>query len=250
MGEIHNMNKERLVKEAELFKKLDGIYETLTNLHPANTTWRFRHAPFMPQPPEDSEYAGVENIAGHMWLTTELAKLVFHVLPNATQNMDKMTILDMLSLHDVGEIAHGDVSAYLQLNGYKGNRKEQEDEAFLDIISPLPQETKALLLKTHTRYEKEKNNPHTNDKEALFSKVMDTIQGDHNVLTYSPNFLEYAVDHKKILEAKLLPFTKSLEEVLIGEENEEGAREINNFTRHHLLLYKKRGVHIPYPLRS
>lgn len=250
MEEIRPMNKEKLAKEEELFKKFDGIYETLTNLHPANTTWRFRHAPFMPQPPEDSDYSGIENIAGHMWLTTELARLVFHVLPHATENMDKMTILDMLSLHDIGEIAHGDVSAYLQLNGYKGNRKEQEDEAFLDIISPLPEETKTLLVQTQQRYEKEKNNPQTNDKEALFAKIMDTVQGDHNVLTYSPNFQDYALDYKKILEAKLLPFTKRLEEVLLDEKNEEGAREINTFTRHHLSLYRKKGVFIPYHSRS
>lgn len=246
MTEVFKPDTEKMQQEQELFKKFDGIYTTLAKLHPAYGRMRFRGAPFMPQPPEDLERNGLEDIAGHMWLTTITSRIILPVIPNAAKDIDQMTLTDMLLIHDIGEITHGDVSAFLQLNGHGKDRKEREDLAFGEIILELPEEVREELHTTHERYEREKNNPETRDKEALLAKIIDTVQGNHYVLTHSPNFSKYTDAHLAIVQKKLLPFTRRLEDVLKKEGNKRGAEEINSFTRHHLSLYKSKGVTIPY----
>lgn len=239
----------RTSNEADSYHRFDSMYSTLKQLYPAYGRMRFRGSPFMPEPPADLERVGLEDIADHMWMATITSRLLLPILPHTTMSVDGLKIVDMLLIHDIGEIANGDVSAVLQLQGHGQTRAEDETHAFHKIISDLPDDIKESLTATHDEYEREKNDPNTTNKEALIAKIIDTIQGNHYVLTHSPNFKEHAELHTQIVSTKLLPHTKRLEEILQDEGNSQGVTEMHLFTRHHLHMYQKRGVSIPYHIK-
>jgi len=152
----------------------------------------------------------------------------------------------MLFIHDIGEIEQGDVSAVLQLQGVGTNRAEIEQDAFTKLTSILPKKSAIPLQRINKRYEKEKNDSNTQDKEALMTKIMDTIQGDHYVITHSIDMKTYAPIHSRIIAAKLFPYVKQLENLLAREGNDLGVKQLHIFIKHHLYQYQKREGTIPW----
>lgn len=233
--------------EIELYKELDGVYDFLEQIYKLYGRMRFRGAGFMKVPTPELETIGEESVAEHLFSCTLLWKLLSGVLKQNGINVDSETISNMVLIHDIGEIEQGDVSAVLQLQGKGKDRKNVEDKAFEEISSLLPQSSGKLIKETNERYEREKNNPTTNDKEVLIAKIIDTLQGDHYVTTNSIDLVGFTDTHQKIISIKLYPYVLRLIEILEKEKNKIGSEFMKSMIRHHLFNYEKKGSYLSSP---
>ncbi len=230
--------------ELTTFQELDQLYSFMSGVYPAYDRMRFRGASFMKEPIPDLTNVGQESIADHMWATLLMWDALYPLLPAFSQTINPARVSSYILTHDMGEIADGDISATLQLDGYGKNRAEIELVNFKRLTSLLPQASQTIFDQTHLRYEEEKSNPETNDKEVLIAKIMDSVQGDHFVLDQSIDFNGSLEIHKKILARSLMPYVQRLSAILQKEGELLAAEEIRILIKHHLHEYQKRGVHI------
>lgn len=227
------------------YQKADGVYAYITRLYLADGRMRFRGAPFMKEPPPDLSERGTESIADHMWAANVMWMATYPITPHIASAVSVTDVSSMITIHDIGEIGDGDISAYLQLNGVGENRQEHEFEVFNALTDKLPEESQQSLNMLHDRYEKEKNNPQTTDKEVLLAKIFDMLQGDHFVLTQHLDFSIEPQAHVQIISKKLLPYASRFRELLLQEGNADAAEELSMLLSHHLYQYQKLGVAIP-----
>lgn len=233
-------------EEATLFTNLDSVYQFMANIYPAYSRMRFRGAAFMKEPTPDLSQLGEESIADHMWAATVMWEALTPILPHLSSTVDTRNLSRFILIHDMGEIANGDISAALQLKGHGKNRAEKEMQGFNDLAAMLPEASRDIFVGTHDQYEREKNNPETQDKEVLLAKIMDMIQGDHFVLSQSIDFSGSSHVHYRIVSEKLVPYAKRLHSLLTDEGELAAAQELHGLIKHHLYQYQQKGTVITY----
>lgn len=128
-----------------------------------------------------------ENSAEHSW---QIALLALTLLPYAEQQIDSLTVVTMLLLHDIVEIDTGDKFAY------DANHDDYENElaAAKRIFALLPKQQATAYLDLWTEFE------HANTPEAKFAKAIDrlmpVVQNIHNGCQ---SWLEHDVTIEQIL---------------------------------------------------
>lgn len=227
------------------YQKADSVYAFINRLYQADGRMRFRGAPFMKEPPAELSEQGTESIADHMWATNVMWMTTYPILPHMAETISVSDISSLITLHDIGEIGDGDISAYLQLQGVGKDRQVHEFEVFTALTEVLPDESNKALNALHERYEREKNDPQTKDKEVLLAKIFDTLQGDHFVLTQHTDFSIEPQSHVRIITQKLLPYASHLRDLFLQESNHTAAEELSMLLSHHLYQYQKLDVVIP-----
>jgi len=232
--------------EITLFADLDKAYLFMQSIYQLYGRMRFRGAPFMKDPAKDLTNIGEESVGEHLFSVTLFWEILHPIIGNVSNSLQVQKVSQMLFIHDIGEIEQGDISAVLQLQGVGTNRAAIEQDAFTKLTSILPKKSALFLQRINHRYEKEKNDLNTQDKEALMTKIMDTIQGDHYVITHSIEMKTYAPIHSRIIAAKLFPYVKQLEKILAKEGNNLGVKQLHIFIKHHLYQYQKREGTIPW----
>lgn len=231
-------------QEKAFFEKNDGVSQFMKEAYEAYGVMRFAGAPYMRQPQVDHHNRGEESIAAHMWAVGLLWEVTYPIMPHLTKIIDPEKVHRYVRIHDIGEIGDGDVSVVRQFNGEGKNRAQREEVVFSEISSLLPTESQIFIRQTHDQYEKEKNDYQTQNKEVLLAKMFDTLQGDHFVLTQGINFEDHSDIHKRIVIAKLLPFSKQLQKLLHDSDQIEAIEEVNLLIKHHLYLYQQKGISI------
>lgn len=232
--------------EIVLFAELDKAYLFMKSIYQLYGRMRFRGAPFMKDPTKDLATIGEESVSEHLFSVTLFWDILHPIIGNVSRSLNVQVVSEMLFIHDIGEIEQGDISAVLQLQGVGKDRATVEQDAFTGLTSILPKKSARSLLRTNQRYETEKNDANTQDKESLMTKIMDTIQGDHYVITHSIDMKTYAPIHSRIIAAKLFPYVRQLEKLLVKENNNLGAKQLDIFIKHHLYQYQKREGTIPW----
>jgi|GEM_PF-2872282 len=233
-------------RELDGYEQLDAVYSFMDKLYVAYGRMRFRGAAFMQQPIKDLSNLGEESISDHMWAATVMWEGITPLFPHITAATDPSQVSRYILMHDIGEIAEGDISIVRQINGDGKGRREKEEASFLELTKTLPGATRVVFETTHQLYEEGKNDPVTQNKEVLLAKIMDMIQGDHFVLTQSVDFATHSDLHNTIVSTKLIPYAKRLIKILRDEGNEDAAVEIELLIEHHLYQYQKKGTHIVY----
>lgn len=231
-------------REISFFKKNDEVSAFMDRAYDAYGIMRFHGAPFMKQPQLDHTNRGEESISSHMWAVELLWEATHPIVPNLTNAVNVNNIFKYIRIHDLGEIGDGDISIVRQLNGEGKDRAKREEVIFSEITSLLPQESQVSIRQTHNEYEKEKNDSLTKNKDVLLAKILDTMQGDHFVLSQSINFDQYKDLHKKIVNRALLPYVSRLYNLLQEDESIQAMKELQLLLKHHLYQYQKRGVFI------
>ncbi|MBI5045041.1 MAG: HD domain-containing protein [Candidatus Levybacteria bacterium] len=234
------------IKEKGLFEQFDGVYAFMKQVYPAYSRMRFRGSPYMTEPIPDLIFEGQESIADHMWASMLMWEATHPIMPSLVQTLNPDLISQFILTHDIGEIANGDVSAVLQLNGHGINRAEHELESFYDLTSLLPQPSQDRFNKIHLHYENEKNDPQTLDKNVLMAKIMDMIQGGHFVLAHSTNLSTMPDIQINIVTTKLLPYVDRLIQVLKDEGQLEAISEMRTLIKHHLFQLQKLGINVEF----
>jgi 5'-deoxynucleotidase YfbR-like HD superfamily hydrolase len=229
----------------QFYDKADKVYTFMGKMYQAYGRMRFRDSPYMNEPPPELSEPGTESIADHMWSVNLLWMSTQPIMPHVAAAVSVDEVSSFLTMHDIGEIGDGDISAYRQINGDGMNRREQEFIIFNALTAVLPEESQQLLNTLHDRYEQEKNDPQTTDKEVLLAKIFDTLQGDHFVLTQHDDFSIEPEAHVRIVTQKLLPYATRLRELFLEEKNYDAAQEITLLMSHHLHQYQKKAVAIP-----
>ncbi len=103
-----------------------------------------------------------ENSAEHSW---QIALLALSLLPHARQPLDGARVVEMLLVHDIGEIDTGDVMIYAQVDW--AARKRDERVAVERIFGLLPDTQRAHFLARWSEFDEEAT------PEAVFAHAVD-----------------------------------------------------------------------------
>lgn len=132
-----------------------------------------------------------ESVAEHCWMLTLIA---LAVVPNLDVDVDLLTVLEMLIVHDLPEIITGDVPAFDKT----GNHHAAEREALVRLLAPLTEPTRSHLLEIWEAYEARET------LEARIAYAIDKLEAllQHNladISTWDENDFSYqiAFEHPK-----------------------------------------------------
>jgi len=111
-----------------------------------------------------------EDTAGHIWRVSLMAVLLHSELK---EKIDLQKVLEMIIIHDLVEIHHGDTPAW---KSQYGNVFEGEKKALIKLTKKLPRNLKKGILNLWIEFETCKT------KEARFARALDKIEGliQHN----------------------------------------------------------------------
>lgn len=230
------------IAEEKFFDELSGVFNFMKQAYRLYGRMRFRGADFMKDPTPELKGIGEESVAEHLFSSLLLWQLVTPVLPNLSRLIDKESIQQMILIHDIGEVAQGDVSATNQLKGKGKNRKIVEEKAFNSLLKKLPVRSRNALKSEHQRYEIEKANKLTQDTTVLIAKVIDMLQGGHYLLINSINFADHSDHYQQVMDTGFFPYTKRLLTILKEENELEAAQEVRMLIKFYLLQYEKNGA--------
>lgn len=101
-----------------------------------------------------------EGVAEHSW---HMAMMAIALAPDLNTKVDLLRVLELVAVHDLGEIVTGDVPAFAARDG----KYEAEKEAVEKITQTLPPARQKAIFALWQEYEERKT------KEALFVKMLD-----------------------------------------------------------------------------
>lgn len=88
-----------------------------------------------------------ESVADHTWRLCLMAMLIAERFPD----VDRLRLLQMLIVHDLGEVVGGDIPAPEQVGSIDKSVDERRD--FLSLLSPLPLHQRSHLITLWDEYE-------------------------------------------------------------------------------------------------
>ncbi len=133
---------------------LRGLYELLEAAGALKTTLRSGHTM------ADRR----ESVADHSWRLALMAAALAPLEPG----LDVVTVLRLCLLHDLGEIAEGDVPATLQAAA--PDRKARERRGFADLLRPAPAALREAWLELFDDYDQGRT------PEARFVRALDKVE--------------------------------------------------------------------------
>jgi len=138
----------------KLVEELDGILAFLKVAEQLKSTLRSAY----------SATGRTESVAEHTW---RLCLLAVTLGPQYPQ-IDQLRLLKILLIHDMGEIIHGDIPAIHQDPSKDKNEEERAD--FLQVVEPLPEQTRIEFVKLWDEYNEVKT------PEAQLAKALDKLE--------------------------------------------------------------------------
>ncbi|MBS4174503.1 HD domain-containing protein [Bacillus sp. FJAT-49736] len=129
-----------------------------------------------------------ESIAEHSWRLSLFSMILVDYFPE----MDRMKVICMSLIHDLGEAFDGDISAKAVVN--TDGKMEKEEKAMIKLIEPLPEKMRHRLLSLWWEYNKGET------KEAQLVKALDKIETiiQHNQGNNPPDFdYQFNLDYGK-----------------------------------------------------
>lgn len=135
-----------------------------------------------------------ENSAEHSW---QIALLALSLLPHARQSLDGARVVEMLLVHDIGEIDTGDALIYADLDW--AARKRAERTAVERIFGLLPPAQRERFLARWIEFDDEAT------PEAVFAHAVDrAMPALLNLASNGQSWRENGVRHEQVV-AKIGP---------------------------------------------
>lgn len=145
-----------------------------------------------------------ESVAEHVF---RMAMIALVMAPHVSFKMNVEKVLTMILVHDLPEIITGDQAFHTQRPEASQNKKEQEHAALIQLLSPLPEQTKNSWIALWQEFED------LQTPEARFVKALDDIESQlqHNeadLSTWLP--IEYGYIYSKLRYAEVDPLTEAV----------------------------------------
>lgn len=152
-------------------ERLSGIIQFIQNAERLKSTLRSGH----------TSQGRPESTAEHSWRLCLLVTLFDRELGDC----DRLKLIKMCIVHDLGEAISGDVPAIHQ-SAYDG-RAEREKTDLMTLCAPLPDDLRAEIMELWADYSEGKST------EAIFAKGFDKLETmmQHNIGLNPPDF-DYA----------------------------------------------------------
>lgn len=152
-------------------KRLSGIIQFIQNAERLKSTLRSGH----------TSQGRPESTAEHSWRLCLLATLFDRELGDC----DRLKLIKMCIVHDLGEAISGDVPAIHQ--SADDGRAEREKADLMTLCAPLPDDLRAEIMELWADYSEGKST------EAIFAKGFDKLETmmQHNIGLNPPDF-DYA----------------------------------------------------------
>ncbi|KAB2792528.1 HD domain-containing protein [Brucella anthropi] len=152
-------------------KRLSGIIQFIQNAERLKSTLRSGH----------TSQGRPESTAEHSWRLCLLATLFDRELGDC----DRLKLIKMCIVHDLGEAISGDVPAIHQ--SADDGRAEREKTDLMTLCAPLPEDLRAEIMELWADYSEGKST------EAIFAKGFDKLETmmQHNIGLNPPDF-DYA----------------------------------------------------------
>ncbi len=134
------------------------------------------------------DYSRKENDAEHSWQLAMMAIILFEYAP---KEVDILTVLKMLLIHDIVEIDAGDNPAYSNVS--KAEQHEAEQKAAKRLFGLLPDDLAKELKALWQEFEEMKT------PNALFARAIDRLQPFlHNYFTDGKMWLRHEINSLKV----------------------------------------------------
>ncbi len=131
-----------------------------------------------------------ENSAEHSW---QIALLALSLLPHAGQPLDGARVVEMLLVHDIGEIDTGDAMIYAQLDW--AARKRDEHAAVQRIFGLLPPAQRDRFLARWVEFDEETS------PESRFAHAVDrAMPALLNLAANGQSWRENGVRHEQVVK--------------------------------------------------
>lgn len=185
-----------------------------------------------------------ESILAHQWACIGFWLTLQDVCPALRALVDTREIYERVWSHDMGETFIGDISQFRQINGDGINKHLLEQKEIERITKFLPFKTSRKLRGYFQDFEKPIEK--ITKLEALVSKLIDTIQGNHFALVFAEGLSENKESVKKIVERTSVRTACRLLNVLKESGHKKAHDEVLVVISHHLNYYKKLGIKIDF----
>lgn len=183
-----------------------------------------------------------ESILAHQWACVGFWLTLKDICPALSKLVNTEEIYERVWSHDMGETFIGDISQFRQINGDGVNKHLLEQKEIERMTKFLPTKTSRKLRGYFQDFEKPIEK--ITKLEALVSKLIDTIQGNHFALVYAEGLQENRESVKKIVERTSVRVAAQLLKVLKQKGHTKAYREVMVIVDHHLDCYKKLGIKI------
>lgn len=218
---------------------LDGVYEFIANSYGGNWKFRFADTPYMKNARESGWR---ESINEHAWACMEFWFQLRRLCPALNRLVDSLTVYEMLLNHDLGEIRYADTPLYRVVTGLQADDKRSERRGLEELSASLPLHAQQDLLSSFDAFESELAD--IDVLEALVSKWVDNMQGNHFAMVFGEDFSQNADSIKKILNLRFIPITKRLMKILQARGEAEVLAEVKTVAAHHLDRVRTLGITI------
>jgi 5'-deoxynucleotidase YfbR-like HD superfamily hydrolase len=224
-------------------KTLDSIYKFMADNYQGNWSYRWGGVPWM----QKNIKAGKnESILAHQWACMGFWLTLRDVCPALNALVNTQEIYERVWSHDMGETFVGDISQFRQINGDGVDKhllEQQEIERMTKFVS-------AKTSRKIRSYFKEFEKPieKITKLEALVSKLIDTLQGNHFALVFAEGLKssENKDSVKKIVERTSVRSANQLLKILKQRGHIKAYDEVLAVVNHHLNYYRKLGIKIDF----
>ncbi|MBI2631337.1 HD domain-containing protein [Candidatus Nomurabacteria bacterium] len=222
-------------------KALDSIYKFMTDNYQGNWSYRWGGVPWM----QKNVKAGKnESILAHQWACVGFWLTLRDICPALAKLVNTQEIYERVWSHDMGETFIGDISQFRQINGHGKDKHILEQEEIQRITKFIPSKTSRKLRAYFKEFEKPIEK--IVKLEALVSKFIDTIQGNHFALVFAEGLGNSKNKDfvKKIVERTTVRTANQLLKVLKEGRHIKAYKEVSAVVDHHLDYYRKLGIKI------
>lgn len=230
-------------KDKKINKSLDSIYKFMADNYQGNWSYRWEGVPWMQK---NTVRNKKESILAHQWACVGFWLTLKDVCPALNALVNTQEIYERVWSHDMGETFVGDISQFRQINGDGKDKhclEQQEIERITKFIHP---KTSRRLLGYFKEFEKPIEK--ITKLEALVSKLIDTLQGNHFALVFAEGLgsSKNKDSVKKIVERTTVRTALQLLKVLKQKGHTKAYKEILSVVNHHLDYYRKLGIKIDF----
>lgn len=231
-------------KENKKIKEsLDSIYKFMADNYQGNWSYRWEGVPWMQKNTTGNKN---ESILAHQWACIGFWLTLRDVCPALNALVDTQEIYERVWSHDMGETFVGDISQFRQINGDGKDKHLLEQQEIERITKFIPSKTSHKIRRYFKEFEKPKEK--ITKLEALVSKLIDTLQGNHFALVFAEGLgsLKNKDSVKKIVERTTVRITLQLLKVLKQKGHTKAYKEVLIVVNHHLDYYRKLGIKIDF----
>lgn len=239
--------------------QIRGAYTFMANLSGLDFQTRWGKTPYMEDFASQSDLmefieskGKFEPVSSHILMCIGYWILLKDICPNLSEVADSDQVIQRLWVHDIGEALVGDTPMVAKLTSNMNIGKDDEREAYTQLISVLPKKVQVRLSKYFEEFEEGAGE--YLPIPARIARWIDYMQGDHFAITHGKNLSQHQEVIEKVIKKRSILRARQLIDGL-GEWSQrylhemkepylKAAKEVEAVTRVHIKLIREAGVSV------